>query len=74
MARQDRGQVGKQDNCQVTVNLSAATQQGSLPVDYRLYLPKKWADAPVRRVKAGVPEDVVFQTKPEIALQQVRQA
>lgn len=74
VARQYCGQVGKQDNCQVAVSLSVATHQGSLPVAYQLYLPKAWADDPVRRAKAGVPEDIVFRTKPEIALQQVRQA
>lgn len=74
VARQYCGQLGKQDNCQVAVSVSVATHQGSLPVAYRLYLPKDWADDPVRRTKAGVPEDVAFQTKPEIALQQMRQA
>ena len=66
--------TGKQDNCQVAVSLSVATHQGSLPVAYRLYLPKAWADDPARRAIAGVPDDVRFQTKPEIALQQLRQA
>jgi SRSO17 transposase len=74
VARQYCGQLGKQDNCQVAVSLSVATHQGSLPVAYRLYLPKDWADDPVRRAKAGVPPDIMFQTKPEIALQQLRQA
>ena len=74
VARQYCGQLGKQDNCQVAVSLSAATHQGSLPVAYRLYLPKVWADDPARRAIAGVPDDVRFQTKPEIALQQLRQA
>jgi SRSO17 transposase len=74
VARQYCGQVGKQDNCQVAVSLSVATHQGSLPVAYRLYLPKDWADDPVRRAKVGVPDDVTFQTKPEIALQQMHQA
>ncbi|MGH8115595.1 MAG: IS701 family transposase, partial [Rhodanobacteraceae bacterium] len=74
VARQYCGQLGKQDNCQVAVSLSVATHQGSLPIAYRLYLPQDWAADPVRRAKAGVPEDIAFQTKPEIALQQVRQA
>jgi SRSO17 transposase len=74
VARQYCGQVGKQENCQTAVSLSIATHQASLPVAYRLYLPKEWADDAARRSKAGVPEDVTFQTKPEIALQQMRQA
>ncbi len=74
VARQYCGQVGKQDNCQVAVSLSVATHQGSLPIAYRLYLPKEWADDAARRAIAGVPDEVRFQTKPEIALQQLRQA
>jgi SRSO17 transposase len=73
VARQYCGRFGKQDNCQVAVSLSVATHQGSLPVAYRLCLPKEWADDAARRDVAGVPDDVRFQTKPEIALQQVRQ-
>jgi SRSO17 transposase len=74
VARQYCGQVGKQENCQIAVSLSVATHQASLPVAYRLYLSKDWAEDPIRRTKAGVPADVAFQTKPEIALQQMRQA
>jgi SRSO17 transposase len=74
VARQYCGQLGKQDNCQVAVSLSVATHQGSLPVAYRLYLPKDWAADPVRRTIAGVPDDIRFQTKPEIAVQQMHQA
>jgi SRSO17 transposase len=73
VVRQYCGQLGKQDNCQVAVSLSVATHQGSLPVAYRLYLPKEWADDAARRDIVGVPDDVRFQTKPEIALQQLRQ-
>src|SRR6202035_1697724 len=74
VARQYCGQLGKQDNCQVAVSLSLANRHARLPVAYRLYLPKDWADDPVRRAIAGVPDDVSFQTKPEIALRQLRQA
>src|SRR5215210_4421645 len=74
VARQYCGQLGKQDNCQVAVTLSLANRTASLPVAYRLYLPQEWADDPVRRKTAGVPEEITFQTKPEIALDQIRAA
>ncbi len=74
VARQYCGQLGKQDNCQVAVTLSLANDHASLPVAYRLYLPQDWVDDPTRRAKAGVPEGITFQTKPEIALDQIRQA
>jgi SRSO17 transposase len=74
VARQDCGQLGKQDNCQAAVTLSLANHTASLPVAYRLYLPQEWADDPARRQKAGVPEEITFQTKPEIALDQIRVA
>src|SRR4051812_42791821 len=64
VARQYCGQLGKQDNCQVAVTLSLANRTASLPVAYRLYLPQEWADDPARRQKAGVPEEITFQTKP----------
>jgi SRSO17 transposase len=68
------GQLGKQANCQVAVTLSLANHDASLPVAYRLYLPKAWAEDDERRYKAGVPEDVTFKTKPEIALDHIRWA
>jgi SRSO17 transposase len=74
VARQYCGQLGKQDNCQVAVMLSLANHHASLPVAYRLYLPKEWADDEARRHKAGVPDDIGFKTKPEIALEQLRWA
>jgi SRSO17 transposase len=74
VARQYCGQLGKQDNCQVAVSLSLANSQASLPVAYRLYLPREWTDDEVRRRKAGVPQDVGFQTKHEIALDHLRWA
>src|SRR3954447_15254957 len=74
VARQYCGQLGKRENCQVAVTLSVATGHASLPVAYRLYLPEAWAADPARRALAGVPEEVGFATKPEIALDQIRQA
>ena len=74
VARQYCGQLGKQDNCQVAVSLSIANDHASLPVAYRLYLPQDWASDPDRRRKAGVPEEIGFKTKPEIALEQLRWA
>ena len=74
VARQYCGQLGKQDNCQVAVSLSVANEHASLPIAYRLYLPHEWADDPDRRAQAGVPDDIVFQTKPQIALEQLRAA
>src|SRR5712675_1336547 len=60
------GQLGKQANCQVAVTLSITNHDASLPVAYRLYLPKAWAEDDARRCKAKVPEDIAFKTKPEI--------
>jgi SRSO17 transposase len=59
----------------VAVSLSVATWNTSLPIDYRLYLPEEeWAKDSERREKARVPEEIAFQTKPQIALDQIRQA
>ena len=73
VARQYCGQLGKQDNCQVAVSVSLAHEQYSLPVAYRLYLPKEWAEDPVRRAAAKVPETVAFATKAAIAVQLLQQ-
>lgn len=72
VTRQYCGQVGKQENCRVAVSLSLATEQASLPVGYQLYLPEIWAQDRARRNKAGVPKEIRFQTKPEMALAQIR--
>jgi SRSO17 transposase len=74
VARQYCGQVGKQDNCQVAVSLSVATHHASLPVAWRLYLPESWTSDRERRKATGIPEEISFQTKPAIALTQIRQA
>ena len=51
-----------------------ANDWASLPIDYRLYLPETWANDAARRTRAGIPDDVSFQTKPQIALGQIRAA
>jgi SRSO17 transposase len=56
------------------VTLSLANHDASLPIAYRLYLPEDWAKDRARRHKAKVPETVAFQTKPEIALEQITTA
>ena len=68
------GQLGKQANCQVAVSLSVANYAASLPVAYRLYLPEAWTKDRARRKKAGVPKQIKFKTKPQIALEQIRWA
>src|SRR5215831_5886886 len=74
VTRQYCGQVGKQENCRVAVSLSVTTWSSSLPIAYRLYLPKEWAEDGGRREKTEVPEEVEFQTKLDIALGQIRSA
>lgn len=74
VARQYCGQLGKQENCRVAVSLSVATWTSSLPIAYRLYLPEAWAADPKRRQKSGVPQDIALETKPQIALGQIRRA
>jgi len=74
VARQYCGQVGKQDNCRVAVSLSVTTEKASMPIAFRLYLPEAWTKDRKRRKKTGVPEEVEFQTKTDIALEQIKRA
>jgi len=74
VARQYCGQLGKEDNCQVAVSLSLANSHASVPVAYRLYLPQEWTGDRARLRKAGVPAEISFKTKHEIALDQLRWA
>src|SRR5580700_4954012 len=66
--------VGKQDNCQVSVELVVSNGFVAAPVAGRLYLPQSWAEDPERRAKAGVPPEITFATKSQIALQLIEQA
>lgn len=74
VARQYSGTLGKTGNCQVAVNCHYAERTIAWPVATRLYLPRPWTTDPARLRKAKVPEDVVFRTKPEIALGLLDQA
>jgi SRSO17 transposase len=74
VAPQYCGQLGREANCQVAVSLSVANHHASLPVAYRLYLPREWARDRKRRRKAGVPASIRFMTKPQIALAQIKAA
>jgi len=67
VARQYCAPLGKEENCQVAVTLSLASNVMSVPAGYRLYLPASWTKDSDRRSDAGVPIDVRFQTKWEIA-------
>jgi SRSO17 transposase len=71
VVRQYCGVLGKQDNCQVAVTVTLANEAVSVPAAYRLYLPEVWATDPRRRREAGVPEEVIFKTKWQIALEQI---
>ena len=62
VARQYCGQLGKQDNCQVAVSLSVANDDASLPIVWRLYLPREWADDPMTR--QGAPRSACPMSKP----------
>lgn len=68
VARQYCGALGKTANCQVAVTLDLGTEETSTPLDWALYLPEQWIHDPLRRKKAGIPEEVPFTTKPELAL------
>lgn len=72
VARQYCGATGKIDNCQVGVYVAYASAQGHTLLDECLYLPEEWAADAERRQDAGVPEAVVFRTKPELALELLR--
>ena len=72
--RQYSGTAGKVENCQIGTFLSYATTKGHVFLDRRLYLPEEWCNDSERRERAKVPEDVVFQTKPEQAMAMLEHA
>jgi len=74
VARQYCGRLGKTDNCQIAVSLSLANTRGSVPLDYRLYLPQEWTADPSRSRKAGVPPQIEFRSKVQLAREQIEAA
>jgi len=74
VARQYSGTLGRIDNCQVATSLHLAGERGSACIGLRLYVPEEWANDRRRRKKAGVPEDVEFRSKWQLALDLVDNA
>jgi SRSO17 transposase len=72
--RQYSGTLGKVGNCQVAVSLHHAGQMGSSVLGWRLYLPESWAKDRARREEAGIPEDIVFKPKWQLAFDLIDQA
>jgi SRSO17 transposase len=72
--RQYSGTLGKIGNCQIGVSLTIATRHEHVPIDFALYMPKSWTEDADRRDKSKVPADLVFKTKPELALELIARA
>ena len=74
VARQYSGTLGKTGNCQIAVSLHEVCAEGTAVLNWRLYLPESWANDPQRRAEAGIPEEVKFRKKWELALEMIEQA
>jgi SRSO17 transposase len=72
--RQYSGTLGKIGNCQIGVSVHAVGARGTVPLGWALYLPEEWCDDRKRRRKAKIPDEVVFQTKPELGAELVERA
>jgi len=72
--RQYTGSAGKIANCQVGVSLSVSTRTEHVPIDFELYLPRCWTEDSARRIEAHIPDEVVFRTKPQLAMDMIRRA
>ena len=71
--RQYSGTLGKTGNCQIAVSVQHVGEQGNVPLGWRLYLPESWANDAERRREAGIPEEIVFRKKWELALEIIDQ-
>jgi SRSO17 transposase len=67
--RQWCGRLGKVENCQVGVYMAYVSRRDHTLVNARLYLPKEWARDRARRKRAGVPKEIKFRTRQELALE-----
>ncbi|NTV27933.1 MAG: IS701 family transposase [Methanothrix sp.] len=74
VARQYCGRLGKIDNCQVGVFLGYVNGRNRTLIDERLYLPQEWAEDLPRRREAGVPDEVVFKNKAQLAKEMILHA
>lgn len=72
--RQYSGTAGRIENCQIGVFLAYASSKGETLLDRELYLPKEWATDVDRRKDAGIPQEVKFATKPQLARQMLERA
>lgn len=72
--RQYTGTAGRIENAQVAVYLTYAGARGHAMIDRELYLPRSWTTDPARCAAAGVPDDVEFATKPELARAMIARA
>ena len=66
--RQYSGTAGRVENCQIGVFITYASELGHTMIDLELYLPQEWIEDVERRKTSGIPEEAVFQTKPQMAL------
>jgi SRSO17 transposase len=69
VARQYCGALGKTANCQVAVSVHLGTDSGSVPLSWELYLPAEWTDDAQRRKEVGIPDEIRYRTKNELAMQ-----
>jgi SRSO17 transposase len=72
--RQYSGTAGRIENCQIGVFLTYTSSIGHAAIDRKLYMPEEWCEDEKRRNAAGVPKELTFQTKPEMALQMIKSA
>jgi SRSO17 transposase len=72
--RQYSGTAGRIENCQIGVFMALVGSRGRALVDRELYLPESWCRDRARCVEAGVPEDVTFATKPQLARKMLKRA